>query len=276
MTANHVADLLADPRFELLPFDSFYDQADHLPEGARIAVTSSPDLGIDRTVEVSVDAVERGFEVTPHIAARAVRDVDHLLEMVDRYEDAGISDVFVVGGDNEEPAGEFEEAYDVLEVLDEQGYDFEEVGIGGYPEGHQKIDDATLAAALEKKAPHATYAVTQLCFDPEAIVDWTEDVADRGIDLDVHVGIPGVVKYQRLLQISRKVGVGDSIGFLRKTTGIGGFVKQLVGSRGKYTPDALVEELAPYAADPNSAIEGVHLYTFNQAGDTEEWRQGLV
>ena len=273
MTDDDITALLEDPRFELLPFDSFYDQADQLPEGSKIAVTASPDLGIERTVEVSLDAVERGFRVTPHIAARGVRDVDHLQEIADQYEEADISDLFVVGGDNEEPVGEFESAHDALVALAEHGYDFEEVGIGGYPEGHQKIDDATLAEALEKKSPYATYVVTQLCFDPEAIIEWSEEAHDRGIELPVHVGIPGVVKYKRLLQISRKVGVGDSISFLRKTTGIGGFVKQLVGSRGNYTPDRLVEELAPYGADPDSPIEGVHLYTFNQAADTEEWRQ---
>ncbi|AUX08116.1 methylenetetrahydrofolate reductase (NADPH) [Halalkaliarchaeum desulfuricum] len=276
MTRDDITALLTDPRFELLPFDSFYDQADQLPEGSKIAVTASPDLGVDRTVEVSLDAVERGFEVTPHIAARGVSDVDHLQDIADQYEEAGISDLFVVGGDNEEPVGEFESAHDALVALAEHGYDFEEVGIGGYPEGHQKIDDDTLAEALEKKSPYATYAVTQLCFDPEAIIEWTDEVQDRGIDLQVHVGIPGVVKYQRLLQISRKVGVGDSIGFLRKTTGIIGFVKQLVGSRGNYTPDRLVEELAPYGADPDYPIEGVHLYTFNQAADTEKWRRELV
>jgi methylenetetrahydrofolate reductase (NADPH) len=80
------------------------------------------------------------------------------------------------------------------------------------------------------------------------------------------------MKYQRLLSISQKVGVGDSIGFLRKTTGVVDFVRQLVGSRGKYTPDKLIDGLAPYVDDPEYGIVGVHIYTFNQVPDTESWR----
>jgi methylenetetrahydrofolate reductase (NADPH) len=80
------------------------------------------------------------------------------------------------------------------------------------------------------------------------------------------------MNYQRLLNISRRVGVGDSIRFLRKTSGILGFVRRLVGSRGKYEPDALVDGLAPHATDPDYGIRGLHIYTFNQVADTEAWR----
>jgi methylenetetrahydrofolate reductase (NADPH) len=188
--------------------------------------------------------------------------------------DAGVTDVFVPGGDREDPIGEFESAYELLVALDELGHEFDEVGITGYPEGHDFLDGRTLAEAMDRKAPYATYITTQLCYDPEAVLEWIEATRDRGIDLPIEVGIPGVMKYQRLLSISQKVGVGDSIDFLRKTSGILGFVRQLVGSRGKYTPDTLVDGLAPDAAD--YGIRGLHIYTFNQVGDTETWRRGRL
>jgi methylenetetrahydrofolate reductase (NADPH) len=108
------------------------------------------------------------------------------------------------------------------------------------------------------------------------VARWTEANRDRGIDLPVEVGIPGVMKYQRLLSISQKVGVGDSVRFLRKTSGVLGFVRQLVGSRGKYTPDSLVDGLGPYALDDDYDIRGLHIYTFNQVPDTESWRHGRL
>jgi methylenetetrahydrofolate reductase (NADPH) len=182
----------------------------------------------------------------------------------------------VPGGDREEPAGKFDSAYELLTALSDLEYSFEEVGITGYPEGHDFLDDGTLAEAMNKKAPHATYIVTQLCYDPEAVVSWVETVRSRGIDLPIDVGIPGVMKYQRLLSISQKVGVGDSVRFLQKTTGIVGFVRQLLGSRGKYTPDDLIEGLASYADDPEYGIRGLHIYTFNQTADTESWRWGIL
>ncbi|GAB6863063.1 methylenetetrahydrofolate reductase [Haloplanus litoreus] len=279
-TPTHSADgastLLTDPRFELMPFDSFEDQMEQLPDGAEIAVTASPQLGLDATVEWSEKAAARGYEPIPHVAARYVRDEDHLDDIAGRLVDAGVTDIFVPGGDREDPVGEFESAHELLVALDGLDYDFEDVGITGYPEGHDFLDDRTLAEAMEKKAPHATYLTTQLCYDPEAVRRWIETVRDRGIDLPVEVGIPGVMKYQRLLNISQKVGVGDSIRFLRKTSGIVGFVRQLVGSRGKYTPDALVDGLAPYADDPEYGIRGLHIYTFNQVADTEAWRRGRL
>ena len=271
-----VESLLTGARFELMPFESFDDEITHLPDDATIAITTSPQLGIEQTVERSEEAAEMGYDVVPHIAARYVEDRDHLEEIARRLSEAGISDIFVPGGDREEPAGEYESAYDFLSTLDEMQYSFDEVGITGYPEGHEFISDETLADSMAKKEPYATYIVTQLCYDPDTVLEWVEDIRDRGIELPVEVGIPGVMKYQRLMQISQKVGVGDSIKFLRKTTGILGFVKQLVGSRGTYKPDELVDGLAPYVDDEEYNIRGIHVYTFNQTPDTEQWRHGRL
>lgn len=267
-----VAGLLDEPRFELMPFESFGEQMEHLPEGAEIAITTSPTLGIEATIEWTEKAAAQGYEIIPHIAARYVRDEEHADEIARRITEAGVTDIFVPGGEREEPAGEFDSAHALLSTLDELDYEFEEVGITGYPEGHHFLDDEALTEAMEQKTPYATYIVTQICYDPDAIIDWVGEIRGRGVDLPVEVGIPGVMNYQKLLEISQRVGVGDSIGFLRKTTGILGFVRQLVGSRGKYSPDELVDGLAPYADDPEYGIRGLHIYTFNQVPDTESWR----
>ena len=271
-----VGTLLRNARFELMPFDSFDEEIEHLPPGATIAITTSPQLGIDRTVEKAEMATQEGFEVVPHVAARYVEDRDHLEEIARRLTEAGVTDIFVPGGDREEPAGEFESAYDLLSVLDGMAYEFEDVGITGYPEGHDFLDEETLAESMHTKEPYATYIVTQLCYDPETVLDWIEEIRARGVDLPVEIGIPGVMKYQRLMQISQKVGVGDSVKFLKKTTGILGFVKQLVGSRGTYKPDDLVDGFGPHVDDEEYGIRGIHIYTFNQTPDTEDWRRGRL
>lgn len=268
--------LLSSARFELMPFESFDEEVTHLPDGATIAITTSPQLGIETTVERTEEAVEMGFDVVPHIAARYIEDREQLVEIARRLRDAGVTDIFVPGGDREEPAGEFESAGDLLEALAETEYAFEEVGITGYPEGHDFITDDELAESMDRKAPYATYIVTQLCYDPDAVIEWTEGIRARGVELPVEVGIPGVMNYKRLMEISQKVGVGDSIKFLRKTTGVLGFVKQLVGSRGTYEPDDLIDGLAPYVGDPEYNLRGVHIYTFNQTPDTEAWRRGRL
>jgi methylenetetrahydrofolate reductase (NADPH) len=268
--------LLADPHFELMPFDSIEEQTAHLPDDATITITASPTLGLEDTITWSENLAEDGYEVVPHVAARYVEDEAHLAEIAGRLTDVGVTDIFVPGGDREEPVGEFDSAYQLLTALEDLDYSFDDVGITGYPEGHDFLDDEVLAESMQRKAPYATYITTQICYDPDAIIEWAADVEQRGIDLPIQVGIPGVMKYQRLLGISRKVGVGDSVKFLKKTTGILDFVKQFVGSRGKYTPDDLVEGVAPYADDPNSNIRGLHIYTFNQVPDTESWRHDTL
>jgi len=274
--SDGVRELLTSVRFELMPFESFEEELSYLPEGASVAITTSPQLGIERTVEKCVAAAEAGYEVIPHLAARYIEDSEELDEICGELRDADITDIFVPGGDKEEPVGEFESAYDLLVALDDLDHEFEEVGITGYPEGHAFISDEELAEAMEKKAPYATYIVTQLCYNPDTIIEWIEEIRDRGIELPVEVGIPGVMKYEKLLGISRKVGVGDSVKFLRKTTGIVGFIKQFIGSRGRYKPDDLIEGLAPYVGDDTYKLQGLHLYTFNQTPDLEEWRQGKL
>jgi methylenetetrahydrofolate reductase (NADPH) len=268
--------LLNNARFELMPFDSFDDEIQHLPAGASVAITTSPKLGIERTVERSVEAAAQGFEVVPHIAARYIEGPEQLEEVARRLTEAGVTDIFVPGGDKEEPVGEFESAYDLLVALDDLEYEFDEVGITGYPEGHEFISEETLAEEMEKKAPYATYIVTQLCYDPDTILEWVEDLRARGVELPIEIGIPGVMKYEKLLNISRKVGVGDSVKFLRKTTGLVGFVKQFIGSRGRYKPDDLIDGLGPYVGDDEYNIRGIHIYTFNQTPDLEEWRRSRL
>lgn len=278
MIANRSSgELLSDPKFELMPFDSIEKQAAQLPDDATITVTASPTLGLEDTIRWTETLAGRGYTLIPHIAARYVRDREHLDDIAGRLTEVGITAIFVPGGDREEPAGEFESAYELLVALDELGYEFDEVGITGYPEGHQFLDEETLAEAMAQKTPYATYITTQICYDPETIVEWIDVVRnERGIELPIDVGIPGVMKYQKLIGISRKVGVGDSVRFLQKTTGILGFIRQFIGSRGKYEPDGLVDGLVPYADDPHYNIRGLHIYTFNQVPDTEAWRRARL
>jgi len=276
-TPDGVRALLENPRFEVLPFKSFDDQITHLPDGATITITASPQLGIERTIEKTLMAAEEGFDVVPHIAARYVEDGEHITEITETLQEVGVTDIFVPGGDPEEPVGEFDSAYQLLAKMDELGLEFEGVGITGYPEGHPFISDETLASEMQKKAPHATYIATQLCYDADTILEWIARIRDdRDVDLPIQVGIPGVMNYAKLLSISREVGVGDSLKFLQKTQGIVDFIKQFIGSRGKYTPDDLITGLAPHHDDERYNIAGLHMYTFNQVPETEGWREDML
>ena len=267
-----LVEALAQPRFELIPMEGLREQAAHLPEGAKVTITSSPSQGIESTLLLGEELLERDFRIVPHIAARLVADRAHLEEIVRRLDDLKVREVFVIGGDAKKPAGPFSGAFDLLSAMADLGYDFERIGVGGYPEGHPIIDDGTLRRALLDKRPFATYVVSQMCFDPGAILDWVADIRQQGIGMPVYIGLPGVVERKKLLQISLKIGVGDSARFLTKHTNlVARFLKP-----GGYSPDELVKELAPYFGDKDYNIAGFHIYTFNRVDATEKWRRKIL
>jgi methylenetetrahydrofolate reductase (NADPH) len=264
---------LKRPRYEVLPLEGIADEVqEHVPRGVKMTVTASPSRGLEATLELAEHLSAAGYAVAPHVSARLVRDGAHLRELVKRLRSAGVDDMFVIAGDTSEPAGEFEGAAELLKAMGELRDRFSEVGISGYPESHHVISDDTTIEAMFEKEPMATYIVSQICFEADVIATWVKRVRDRGTFLPIWIGVPGTVDNRRLLQISRKIGLGESARFLRAH---GGWVRRLALPR-RYTPTGLVGELAPSIADPGARIAGFHFYTFNELQRTEEWRRQLV
>jgi methylenetetrahydrofolate reductase (NADPH) len=265
-------EILSRPRFEVLPTQGAEEQADHLPRDAKVAVTCSPGKGIENTLHFSERLLQRGFRVVPHVAARLVSGEAHLEKILRWFDEHDLREIYVIGGDAREPVGPYESALQMLRAMSRWEHGIEEVGIGGYPEGHPLIDDEELDRALLDKQPFASYVVTQLCFDADTILGWISDIRHKGIRLPVYVGLPGAVDRKKLLRVSLKVGVGDSVRFLRKQTGLVGMLLK----PGGYSPDGLVERLSPYAGDEHYDIAGSHIYTFNQVESTAQWRQRML
>ena len=256
-------------RYELVPTGSATSAAEAVPPGGVVTITASPRRGVDATVGLAVDLSGMNLNVVPHLAARLVRDRRHLEELAQRLADAGITELFVIGGDGP-PRGEFSEALEVILAMERIGHRFS-IGVAGYPEGHPLISDDKLAAALAAKEPHASYLVTQMCFDSAAIGAWIETIRARGIELPVLIGLPGVVAMTRLLPVAARIGVGASLRFLTRHRGL--WRKVFAPN---YSPTDLLAELSPVFAAPAAGVVGLHLYTFNQVAATEAWRLELL
>lgn len=260
--------ILEHPKFEVLPLKNVLDQVGWLPEGATVSITASPTKTLEDTMNLAAELRLRGFEVIPHLSARMTHDKTHLAALLGRMEELEISRIFLVGGDAPQ-RGIFPDAYSVLLAMDDLGHHLSEIGVTSYPEGHAVIPDAKLRQALHDKQPYASYMTTQMCFDPGAIADFVSRCRADGIALPVQIGIPGVADRLKLIQISTRIGVGQSVRFLSKHRGlVSRFIKP-----GGYSPEDLLEGLAPVVEDPAAAIVGVHIYTFNQCETTERWRQ---
>ena len=266
--SEQIRRVLESPKFELLPFKNVVAQAGFLPDGALISVTASPTKTLEDTFDVAAELRMLGFEVVPHLSARMTRDRSHLASLLERMEDLEMSRVFVVGGDAPQQ-GVFPDGYSILSALDEMGHHLTEIGVPCYPEGHAVIPEENLAQALHDKQAHARYMTTQMCFDGEAVTDFLDRSRAGGIHLPVRLGLPGVADRLKLMQISARIGVGQSVRFLSKHRGL---VSRFVRPGG-YAPDELLEDVFPRLGERSEEVLGVHIYTFNQCETTERWRQ---
>jgi methylenetetrahydrofolate reductase (NADPH) len=261
----------APSQFEVLPVGANLAAEVAAVAPVRLTVTCSPRLGVEATIASSVAHTAAGCEVTPHLAARAVRDRAHLDALLAQMRAAGIDAAFVIGGDNPQPAGVYASAGDLLAELADHPLRPTRLGIAAYPEGHPHIPPDVLAQALADKAAVADYMVTQMCFDATRLADWLRATRASGVTLPAVIGVPGVVERRKLLEVSARIGVGDSLRFLRKQHG----ALQLLAGRASRLADQLLTDLTPTLADPDMRIDGLHLYTFNRLLATCEWERAL-
>jgi methylenetetrahydrofolate reductase (NADPH) len=272
-SGSRVADLLCRVRYEVIPTKTIEDKVlASVPRDVTITVTASPAKGLDATLDLAERFAGHGYRVVPHLSARLVVDETHLKDVVERMRGIGVDDVFVPAGDADPPAGKYDSALPVLTELTALGRPFPQVGITGYPETHPAIDDDITVQAMWDKRAHGTYIVSNLCFDPAVLVTWVKRVRRRQVTLPIQLGIAGPVERTKLLSMATKIGVGESAKFL--TRHASWFVR--LATPGGYAPERLLQRGAGYLTTPEAGVAGLHVFTFNQVAETEQWRQDLL
>jgi methylenetetrahydrofolate reductase (NADPH) len=263
---------LADPIFELLPLKNLPDQIPHLPAGARVSVTASPNKGIDATLDWAIQLQADGFRAIPHLSARMIPDRAKLEELLGRAREGGLTQAFVVGGDADEP-GEYLDGLSLIRAMRDIGHPFAVLGCPGYPNGHADIPDEALEQALRDKAPFVEHVTSQMDFDTKLITAWVRRLRSEGFAPEIVIGVPGVADPQKLLNVAARIGVKDAKRFFTKNLR---FVAGMAKSGGFYKPTGFVQDLAPLLADAEAGVTGFHLYTFNAVEATEAWRQSML
>ena len=265
--------LLSRPRYEVFPAKGTEQAvADWLPAGMTVTVTASPVKGLAATVELAERLAARGYRVVPHLAARSVADQAHLDGIVARLKAVGVDDVFVPGGDAPHPAGPFDSALPLLERLAEMGGPFGRIGITGYPESHPKIHDDVIIQAMWDKRRYASYIVSNVCFDAARLGRWIQRIRTRGVTLPLQVGLAGPAERTRLLRMAAVAGASESARFITRHPG---WVLRF-WVPGGYSPDRLLDRAATVITAPDAGVAGLHLFTFNQIQQAEQWRRAAL
>jgi methylenetetrahydrofolate reductase (NADPH) len=272
-TTEAVAASLRRCRYEVLPTArSAAAVVAAVPRDVPLTVTASPTKGLGATLDLTAELVGEGYVVVPHLAARMISGPAEVDRIVERLTGLGVADVFCPAGDAEPPVGEYAGALPLLAHLTKLGRPFAEVGITGYPESHPTISDEMLVASMADKAVHATYLVSNMCFDAATVGRWVRRVRERGVDLPLLLGLPGPVERTKLLSMATRIGVGQSVRFLRSHAGT--FAR--IAAPGGYRPERFLRKSAGLLADPAARVAGLHFFTFNQVAETEDWRQRIL
>lgn len=267
-----LARLLNQAYLEVFPTKTIADRLVHIPRNSFVGISCSPTHGMEPTIalveQLKAQADENQIKVIPHIAARMVRDKSHLKETLSRLEAADVESVFVAGGDAKEPIGKYSDSLQLLRDMAEIGHSIADVGVTAYPEGHPLINEQELTRFLQEKQALATYMVTQMCFDPQSIINWLNSTRQAGVKLPVWIGLPGVADLTKLIPLSFRIGVGQSLKMLRKQKGL---LRRIVSAK-PYQPDELLQGLLPHLGNADLLIEGFHIFSFNAVEQTERWR----
>jgi len=265
--------LLSTVRYEVIPTATVEGRVrETVPSDVTVTVTASPTKGLEPTLDLTERLAAAGYRVVPHVAARLIAGETHLGQIVERLVRAGVEDVFVPAGDADPPVGPYDAALPVLTALSERGNPFPRVGITGYPESHPSIEDDITIQSMWDKRRHATYIVSNLCFDPRIVARWAIRVRRRQVSLPLFLGVAGPVDRAKLLAVATKIGVGESTRFVTRHPSW--FARLAVP--GGYAPDVLLRNVVRALRSHDVTLTGLHIFTFNQLAETERWRQNLL
>ncbi|MEL6435328.1 MAG: methylenetetrahydrofolate reductase [Pseudomonadota bacterium] len=243
------------------------------PLGTRVYIT---DVGTDTTktlVKAARRVHELGYEPVPHFASRRLTTRQSLEGRIKAMtQEAGVTDVLVIGGGLERQAGEFSSTMEVLETGFFDANGIRHIGVAGHPEGSPDFNEtvANEALRLKKDFGERTGAklriVTQFGFDGERFAVWANGLRDAGIDLPVHLGVAGPAKITTLIKYAAMCGVGNSLSFFKKNT------RSIAALATSHSPEGVVAPIeAAWRNNPTGAIRQVHVFPFGGIKKASEW-----
>lgn len=243
------------------------------PQGSRVYITDIGNDSSDTLVAAARRVRELGYRPVPHFASRRLTTRAALEERVRRTAgEAGVTDVLVIGGGLDRPAGDFASTMDVLETGFFEANGITHIGIAGHPEGSPDFSEAVAIDALRQKQEFGERTginmriVTQFGFDAAKFINWAEGLKAQGIDMPVHLGVAGPAKITTLIKFAAMCGVGNSISFLKKNA------LSLTALATSHSPEGMVGPIESHvAATPGSAIAQIHVFPFGGIRKSAEW-----
>ena len=237
-----------------------------IPSGTLVYIAHIEGTPIEEMVKTAKKINQQGYATMPHFPARIIKDKKTLKDWISKYQnEANVKSALLLGGGINKPYGEYDSSIQLIEseLFDLAG--FEKLYIAGHPEGNKdidpdgstkNIDQALLWKNEYKNRTDIDMAITtQFCFDSKTVINWANDIKNKGVDIPIHIGIAGPAKLQTLLRYSIECGVGASIKILQKRA------LDLTKLLLPYKPTSIINELAEYKLiNSDFNIEKVHFF----------------
>ena len=276
---QHISAFLRDYSIEITPHDTGKLDAirAELTDGAAVYVAHPPGVPIDDIVALAGSVQKLGLTATPHIIARKLESRDQLERALARCQELGIHNALCVAGDITADKPAYDSSLEVLQTGLFAKYGFREIGVAGHPEGSKAIGEERVEQALRGKAEFAKtagfklYFATQFGFDPQPFIDWEATTSAKGIDLPIHVGLPGPASLRQLAKFAMLCGVGASMRMLTSRTSA---MANLLSTQ---APDEMVTALARHkSVNPQSRFKKVHFFAFGGVVKTARWANAVI
>ena len=194
-----------------------------------------------------------------------------LVEIVERYRDAGIDNILALGGDPPKdldlPDGELAYAVELVRLVREVG-DFC-IGVAAHPEPHPRSPSvAEDRRHTAEKLSEADFAITQFFFDADHYFDLVGTLHDLGVHKPVIPGIMPVTSISSVKRMAELQGSEFPAWLLAKLEAAGddpAAVRAVGIAEATKLCTVLLEGGAP----------GLHFYTMNRSGATREIYENL-
>jgi methylenetetrahydrofolate reductase (NADPH) len=276
---QHIAAFLRDYSIEVTPHDA--EKLDairaELKENTAVYVAHPPGVPIDDIVTLAGRVQKLGLKATPHVIARKLESREQLERALARCQELGIHNALCVAGDITADKPAYNSSLEVLQTGLFAKYGFREIGVAGHPEGSKAIGEERVEQALRGKAEFAksagfdVYFATQFGFDPQPFIDWEAATNAKGINLPMHVGMPGPASLRQLAKFAMLCGVGASMRMLTSRTSA---MANLLSTQ---APDEMVTALARHkGANPQSRFKKVHFFAFGGVVKTARWANAVI
>ena len=247
-----------------------------LPPGCNVFIALIDPADVPFQIEAARQLKTAGFAPIPHVPARFVRDETDLRSRIAALAQAGSTQMLVLGGGAPTPIGVYNAAIQLLKTGVFQANGVTRIGIAGHPEGNNDITkihgEAVLLQALSEKQAYLKangiegFIATQFLFEANPVADWARTLKAAGIDLPIHVGVPGPATIKTLVKYAAMCGVGNSARFIRKQA------MNITKLLSVNTPDEFVAGLARlHFEKPELRIAGPHMYPFGGFDKLFDW-----